>query len=292
MMSSGSAAGLRRKMLVLTYHSHHVVADEYEFNDHIAFARDLELLNAAGVEIVSLSSFVNAWTNAVRDSRGVQDSAPLVALTFDDGPIYDVADFVHPEFGHQRSFLNAMREFRARHGAAVQPGLHATSFVIASPEARRLMETTFDAEYTYLDAGSMNDTWWSPAIDTGFIGIANHSWDHVHPAVPAVARPRAVRADFRQVMTIGDADAQISTAARFIAAKTNDRALPFFAYPFGHYNDFLVDQYLPHLAEPRVRAAFSAEPRPLARNDSPWCLPRYVCGHNWKASEQLFEILL
>mgnify|MGYP000028105687 CR=1 FL=1 len=41
---------------------------------------------------------------------------------------------VIPQFG------TIMRDFGARHGPGTQPGLHATSFVIASPGARRAME--------------------------------------------------------------------------------------------------------------------------------------------------------
>ncbi len=228
------------RALVLTYHSHHVVGDEYGRNDHLAFVQDLELLTATGFRIVPLATLVDALRETQADSRSGPFGDRLVALTFDDGPVYDVADFDHPEFGPQRSFLNAMRDFLARHGAAAQPGLHATSFVIASREARRVIEDTFDAEYTYLGPRSMEDDWWLPAIETGLIAIANHSWDHLHPGMPEVAHSRQVRADFRQVLTAEDADAQIRDAAAFIASKTEHKADPFFAYPFGHYNEFLV----------------------------------------------------
>jgi peptidoglycan/xylan/chitin deacetylase (PgdA/CDA1 family) len=236
------------KALILTYHSHHVVGDEYGRNDHLAFVQDLELLTAAGFRIVPLATLVGALRETQGDPRSKASGGRLVALTFDDGPVYDVADFDHPEFGHQRSFLNAMRDFRAKHGAAAQPGLHATSFVIASPEARRTIEDTFDAEYTYLGPRSMEDDWWLPAIETHLIAIANHSWDHLHPGLSVVAHSGQVRADFRQVLTAADADAQIRDAAGFIASKTNDRADPFFAYSFGHYNEFLVRDYFPFSA--------------------------------------------
>lgn len=276
-------------MIVLTYHSHHVVGDDYTRNDHIAFPIDLRVITELGFEIVPLDMFVDAWELAAAGKRETQ-AAKLVALTFDDGPIYDIEDFVHPHFGPQRSFLGAMRNFRAQLGEEAQKSLHATSFVIASPAARQIMEKTFDAEYTYLGAGSMEDTWWQPAIETGLIGIANHSWDHLHPALPAVAHTRQVRADFRQVLNTQDADAQIAAATTFISAKTAARAAPFFAYPFGHYNDFLVHDYLPRTT-PRVRAAFSVDPRPATKDDSPWCLPRYVCGDDWKSPDALAQIL-
>jgi peptidoglycan/xylan/chitin deacetylase (PgdA/CDA1 family) len=278
-------------MIVLTYHSHHVVGDDYARNDHIAFPIDLRLITELGFEIVPLDMFVDAWEVTVEGKLAAEEkTGKLIALTFDDGPIYDVADFVHPDFGPQVSFLSAMRDFRAEFGREAQRSLSATSFVIASPEARRIMERTFDTQFTYLAAGSMEDTWWRPAIETGLIGIANHSWDHLHPALTKVAHSRQVRADFRQVLNTEDADAQIAAAAIFIAAKTGGRAVPFFAYPFGHYNDYLVNDYLPHVT-PSIRAAFSVDPRPATESDSPWCLPRYVCGDNWESPDALEQIL-
>jgi len=276
-------------VIVLTYHSHHVVGDDYARNDHIAFPIDLRVITELGYEIVPLDTFIDAWELASAGKRDTR-ATKLVALTFDDGPVYDVEDFVHPQFGPQRSFLSAMQDFRLQFGWETQRTLNATSFVIASPEARRIMETTFDTEYTYLTARSLDDAWWQPAIETGLIGIANHSWDHLHPALPAVAHSRQVRADFRQVLNDDDAHAQITAAATFIAAKTAGRAAPFFAYPFGHYNDFLVHDYLPRTI-PRVRAAFSADARPATEDDSPWCLPRYVCGDDWESPEALGQIL-
>jgi len=276
---------------VLTYHAHHVVGNDYARNDHIALPADLELITAAGCRIVSLDTLVNAFFNAAAaDSGG--DEGKLVAITFDDGPIYDVEEFIHPEFGSQRSFLGIMRDFVSRRGEHTQPGLSATSFVIASPDARRVIEATYDAAYTYTGPGSMTDEWWNPAIDTGLISIANHSWDHLHPALPTVAHSRQVRADFTQVLTDEDADAQIADAWRFIAARTGGRNAPFFAFPFGHYNTFLTESYLPsHAHRIGLRAAFTTEPGPISGSENPWCLPRYVCGHDWKHPEQLSAIL-
>jgi peptidoglycan/xylan/chitin deacetylase (PgdA/CDA1 family) len=279
------------KGFVLTYHSHHVVGNDYARNDHIALPADLELITAAGCQIVSLDKLVDALFNvAAADSGGGEEK--LVAITFDDGPIYDVDDFIHPEFGNQRSFLGIMRDFVSRRGEKAQPRLSGTSFVIASPGARRVIEATYDADYTYIGPSSMTDEWWNRAIDTGFMSIANHSWDHLHPALPIVAHSRQVRADFTQVLTDEDADAQIADASRFIAARTDGRSVPFFAFPFGHYNTFLTESYLPsHAQRIGLRAAFTTEPGPISGSENPWCLPRYVCGHDWKRPEELSAIL-
>jgi len=170
--------------------------------------------------------------------------------------------------------------------------LSATSFVIASPEARRVIEATYDAAYTYVGAGAMTDEWWNGAIDSGLIAIGNHSWDHLHPALPKVAHSRQARADFAQVLSDEDAEAQIGDAARAIGALTRGRNAPYFAFPFGQYNAFLVDKYLPRNAERLgLHAAFTDEPKPITGRESRWCLPRYVCGHHWKSSSELADIL-
>jgi len=92
-------------LAILAYHSHHVVGPDYGENDHVAFARDLDGLTDAGWRIVPLADLVRAHREGASDR--------LVALTFDDGPVYDVEDVVHPDYGPQRGFANAMRAFAA-----------------------------------------------------------------------------------------------------------------------------------------------------------------------------------
>lgn len=281
------------KAFILTYHSHHVLGPEYHLNDHIAFPLDLELITQAGYRIVPLGTIVEQL-NAGQGGGATAAShdARYVALTFDDGPIYDLDDFVHPQMGLQRGFVGVMRDFSATSGGRRQPDLKATSFVIASPEARHVIETTFDAEYTYLGAGSMGELWWDRAIATGLLSIANHSWDHLHPGLERVAHSKQVRADFTQVVSEEDADAQILAASRYIHEHTGGKATPFFAYPFGHFNDFLATTYLPKKGRAAgILAAFTSEPRPVAAGDNVYTLPRYICGHHWKTPEQLAAIL-
>jgi peptidoglycan/xylan/chitin deacetylase (PgdA/CDA1 family) len=271
---------------VLTYHSHHVVGQDYALNDHVALPIDLELLTQEQFRIVPLQELVALVTTG----RPIRER--IAAVTFDDGPVYDVMDFEHPAFGFQKGFARIFEEFGRSRDGMNQPGLCATSFVIASPEARLVMERTADPMYTWLAPGSMSDDWWNAAIDRGHLSIGNHSWDHLHPALPVVAHSRQVRADFAAVSSIEDADAQIASAMTYIAAHTRGRAAPFFAYPFGHYNDFLTQQYFPDQGKKLgIDAAFSADPRPILGGESRWCLPRYVCGHHWKSPGDLRALL-
>jgi peptidoglycan/xylan/chitin deacetylase (PgdA/CDA1 family) len=273
------------KAVLLGYHAHHVVGADYARNDHRAFPADLELITETGWRIVPLVDLIAALAG------GADGDEKLVALTFDDGPVYDVEDFAHPEFGPQRSFLNAMRDFRDRRGASAQPGLHATSFVIASPAARAAMESSFDHDYTWLEAGALSETWWAPATDTGLLGIGNHSWDHLHPALATVAHSAQARGDFRRVETWADADAQILRAQSYIAERTGGRAEAVFAYPFGHYNAFLAERYFPARMRYGYVGAVTVDPGPVDPAAGPWRLARYVCGHHWRSPEELAAIL-
>lgn len=281
------------KAIILTYHSHHVLGAGYDVNDHVAFPADLELITALGYRIVELGELVQEATRRGFWRSIATRGTKLIALTFDDGPVFDACDFTHPVLGNQRSFLGAMTDFRESTMGKQQPTLAATSFVIASVEARLAMESSFDERYTYLQPGSMRDDWWSDAIDSGLIAIGNHSWDHLHPALPVVAHSRQAKANFTQVDNSADADLQIEQAARYIMTKTAGRGSPWFAYPFGHYNEFLVHEYLPELARRTgLQGAVTTDARPVRRNDSIWCLPRYTCGHHWKSSHELSRLLL
>lgn len=280
------------RALVLTYHSHRVQGPDYARNDHVAFPVDLQNIARSGGRIVSLATLVDAVEAHQIGSRVHDDAATMVALTFDDGPVWDFLDFVHPVLGHQRSFANAMLDFRATEAGHAQREITATSFVIASPDARRAMESTFDAEFTFLLPGTLRDDWWQEAIATGLLAIGNHSWDHLHPALESVAHSRQARGDFTQVTEVVDADAQIRAALDYVNTRTGGRAAPYFAYPFGHFNRFLLDDYLPGAGRTMgLRAAFTTEPKAIDGSESVWRLPRFTCGHHWRSSDELAAIL-
>ena len=273
------------KALVLTYHSHNISGTGYSTNDHVALARDLRLVHAAGARIVPLAEI------AAQVRGGMQGEGTLVGFSFDDGPSFDFADFVHPQFGPQRGFLNVLRDFRAEVGERVQPGLHATSFVIASPQARAAMERAPDCGYPGID-GWLSDRWWAEAIDSGLMAIGNHSWDHVHHAVDRTAISSPARDDFTQVDNYTDADREIRAAGDYINTRVGGRC-ELFAYPFGHVNAYLAEDYLPLRAyEHRMTAAFGTGGRAVRAGDSVWNIPRLVCGEHWKSPEELGALLL
>jgi peptidoglycan/xylan/chitin deacetylase (PgdA/CDA1 family) len=268
---------------VLTYHAFNIAGNDYASNDHVAFAVDLAAITALGWKVAPLHRIVDALIDGTHALP-----AKTLAITFDDATDFDFHDLPHPQFGVQRSMLNIMRDFMAENPRA-QPDLHATSFVIASPEARATMDRLrlFEKQW-------MNDGWWREAVATGLMGIANHSWDHTNEVLDIVAQRNQEKGNFFCIDTQADADAQIREAARFIAGKAPNDSVSLFGYPYGHVNEFLPQEYFPRQARlpaPFVRAAFGTQAGMITPECDRWNLPRYVCGWHWKYADGLAAIL-
>ena len=269
---------------ILTYHALSIDGNDYLGNDHVAFRQDLELLTALGWHIIPLTELVRSL---IEQNTVWPDKAAVI--TFDDGTNFDFEDLPHPSAGLQRSMLNIMRDFvKANPGA--QPTLHATSFVIASRDACDILDHT-----CILGRNWWGDEWWPLAVASGFFHIANHSWDHCHDTLPRIAQRNQLKGTFAGVDRQADADAQIKTAAETIARIAPNPGVELFAFPYGTANPFLLEEYLPQQAKAGggqfVRAAFSTEPAPVSRRTNRWWIPRYVCGHHWKSSDELQSIL-
>lgn len=268
------------KIPILTYHSLRGPGDDYASNDHLALQEDLRLLHELGGRVIDLGLLVECFSG--RRNFDVLDG-PHVAITFDDGAHFDFFDFFHPDVGYCRSFFNiilASDAYRLRVGDAF-----ATSFVIASPCARKILDRECIA-----GRDEWNDTWWLPAARSGVLRIANHSWDHVHPNLPHVAQQNQQKGSFLTVTCAGDAEVQIIHAQDYIESILGDLALKAFAYPYGEVNDFLSREYLPTV-DNRVEAAFTTEGGYVTEDCCRWTLPRFVCGHHWKSSAELGILL-
>ena len=175
---------------------------------------------------------------------------------------------------HSRSLL----------GLAWLKRAHATSFVIASPLARREI-----AASALGDAGLMSDAWWAKAQRSGLMDIGTHGWNHVHPAVSEMSsRPDLVE-HFERIESDADAGIQVTQAFDAIRALAGGSAGRLFAYPYGQVSEFLANEYLPR--QDAVIAACAAMPRPVTAKSDPWRLPRYVCGPDWASDEGLQALL-
>jgi len=262
---------------VLTYHAINIHGNDYATNDHVALATDLATISRLGYRIVPLQRVVDAL-----DDPQI-DVADAVAITFDDGSWFDWHDLEHPTWGPQRSFANILRDHRERTGAFV----HATSFVIASPAAREILDRT-----CMVGRGWWADDWWPEATREGVIAIESHSWDHNHDTLPVTAQHEQRKGTFLSIDTWDDADAEIRAASDYIDARCAPHRATLFAYPYGESNDYLAREFLPnHQTAHRLRAAFTTGPAPVERTCDRWRLPRYVCGRDWDHTEGCAAIL-
>jgi peptidoglycan/xylan/chitin deacetylase (PgdA/CDA1 family) len=266
---------------VLTYHSMRIDGNDYATNDHVAFAEDLRTVTALGFRIVPASRIVR-WLHEEEPAPG--DDARVVALTFDDGPDFDFHDLPHPTWGTQRSMLNVMRDFRRDLATGAQPQLHATSFVIVSPDARRELDRT-----CMIGRDWWRDDWWPDAVSSGLMAIASHSFDHNHPSL---REGDEFAGTFRCIGDFAAAEQQIGRATALLRAKAPNDGDALFAYPYGEASDYLVDDYFPRHGERLgIHAAFACGGAPVTMHSNRWRLPRYVFGHDWKTPEDLVAML-
>jgi peptidoglycan/xylan/chitin deacetylase (PgdA/CDA1 family) len=268
------------KIPILAYHSAQVDGLDYASNDHCALAADLQMLDDEGFRVVPAAWIVD-W---LRGERPSADLERAVALTFDDGCSLDFLDLEHPIFGHQRSFYDILRDFRAQH-AGSQPHLHATSFVIGSPITRAALGKNL--------AGPewISDEWWGEAARSGLLAIENHSWDHNHPASPVVLQRDQQAGRFDNIETFAECDAEVTLAAEYIGAQTGV-APTLFAYPWGQASDYFVREYFPeNAARHGCRGAFTAHDGIVTAADSVWAIPRLVFRANWSTPDELRTLL-
>ena len=264
---------------VLTYHSNNIGGNDYADNDHVALAEDLRLIHRMGRRIVPLARVVDALLGAVPESA--VESA--VALSFDDGSWFDWHDLDHPTCGPQRGFAGILRDFAAETGAAV----HATSFVIVSPDARTILDRT-----CMVGRGWWGDEWWPAAQREGLLAIESHSWDHNHDTLPFTAQRAQHKGTFRSIDSYADADAELRQAADWLDARLAPHRASLLAYPYGETNDYLLREYLPrHAHEHRLRAAFGTESGFVEATSDRWQLPRHVCGLHWQSPQELERLL-
>ncbi|MEP6483101.1 MAG: polysaccharide deacetylase family protein [Rudaea sp.] len=267
---------------VLTYHAVNIAGNDYATNDHVAFAHDLRLIAAMGWRVVPLTWVVDALLGSNH-----RDLDKCVALSCDDGSAFDFFDLDHPEHGPQRSLFNCMNDFAAEFGTPSTSNLHLTCFVIASKAAR----DHIDRE-CLVGRDWMNDRWWLTALESGRIGIENHSFDHNHDAIPLPGIGSMQRGSFFTVDNKERADAEIGEAARLIDERIHPHRTTLFCYPYGNVSDYLSTEYFPRFGSSHhVRAAFGDGAKPITQTSNRWNLPRYICGWHWKSPEQLEAIL-
>lgn len=261
---------------VLTYHAARIEGPHYAANDQVAFASDLEHLQAWGCDIVPLDDVLAHW------EAGTDNGRVRVALTCDDAPVYDAHPHVHPQWGRQPGLLPSLQAFRRAHGPGLQPGLELTAFAIADPVSRAHLGAQLLG-----DAQALDDRWWEAAESSGLFRVEHHSWDHNHACLPEGAGGRVARGSFDVIATPALAQVQIEAAQDWFVRRLG-RARRHFAYPYGHAPEFLTDQWLPtHGPRLGLRAAWTTAGVAVESHHSRWALPRSVCGWHWTTPEGL-----
>lgn len=263
---------------VLTYHAGNITGNSYQNNDRMAFQSDLYTLHAMGFRIIPLL-WLAEWLNGQRLLDAQQ--GPYVALSCDDGLDHDFIDGTYFEYGPQISLHHILSEFQKDVGVDSQPNAHLTAFVIASATAR-----TQIADKSLKGEQLLNDYWWPEANRSPLMGIENHSWDHRHPDIYETHKASFIGVDTDEL-----AEQQIIKAKQTIDLITGGES-QLFCYPWGQYNDFLWQHFLPKQGENAgILAAFTCEAKPVNHTTSPWLMPRYVCGHDWHSPQQLQQLL-
>jgi len=271
------------KAAILTYHSQNIRGNDTETNDHAALAADLHALHGAGCRFVSLLSLINTLFDGNASNIDGKTDQPVITLTFDDGCDFDVRTLEFANFGAQPGFLSILEDFIQQYGLHAQPGLHATSFVIASPEARQIID-----QGSLFGQGHMSDDWWHAASGHPLLDIGNHGWDHNHPDLAAGQYPRG---GFTSIETMEHCRQQVVQAGEFIKGKTG-RWPQVFAYPFGESSNFIRDEFFPKYGrEHRCLAALGTQHGLVSAQSNRWDLPRFVCGRDWSAPAELLATL-
>ncbi|HET7403780.1 MAG TPA: hypothetical protein VFJ62_18420 [Usitatibacter sp.] len=267
---------------VLTWHAQRVDGNDYPSNDHVAFAHDLEALQALGLRIVPLAAIAQALVEGT-----LERLQGCVGLSLDDGSDFDFHDLPHPTCGPQRGIARILGDFVARHGPSAQPRLHATSFAIVSPEARTALDRT-----CMIGCRWWNHDWWPAAEASGLMSIESHGWDHNHESLARTAT-QAPRGAF-DVRDPTEAEIEIGHAAGVLRELRGRAGHVLFAYPYGPANDFLAREWLPRNG-PRhgIAAAFTAHDGTgvVTTATSRWRIPRFVFGHDWKNPGDLEALL-
>jgi Polysaccharide deacetylase len=264
---------------VLTYHSGRISGNDYRNNDLVALAADLEVVRKARLPIVPLRAIVDALLE--RTTGGLPER--VAAITLDDGLDFDFEDLVHPFHGPQASVHSVLRRFAEASGEPV----HATSFVIASPEARRQI-----AENEMLNYQWIGEHWWPAAVGSGMFHVANHSWDHVSRSVSPVGQREGRAGAFSFVASFDDAELQVRRAREYISRKAPNPGADLFAYPYGDASAYVLEEYFPlHGERGGTLAAFAGGGAPLHEGSNRWCLPRYCFGTEWASPEELARLL-
>lgn len=267
---------------VLCYHSWTMEGADYAGNDHVALAADLALLAARGYAVLPLTQLVAVLRGEA--DAGLLNGRRLVGISFDDGRDHDYRDLPGADGELVPSMHRVLQEADIE---VLGDGPMAVSFVLASAAARAQLDNTCGN-----GRGEWQDDWWAECAAGRILGIASHGWDHVHDTLPTVRQRDNLKGSFFHIDNFADAEGQIAAAQPEINRLCGGRALPLFAYPYGHVPPYLRDEYLPaHAARIGLQAAFGTGGRSVDADTPRWDIPRFVCGWHWRSPAEFVALL-
>ena len=267
---------------ILTYHSLHAQGFTYSSNDHVALEQDLTTLKSEGYRVMRLPALIDLYLEGRLEELAEEK---VCAITFDDGVLHDFVDFYHPDQGLLKSFARILSEATESH----LPGwehVPATSFVIASPDARAVLDVECIA-----GRNQWHDHWWLEAVEAYHFDIGNHSWNHTHPVLEEMQSEPGMAGNFFCIDREERAHQQILKAEDYLCEKLGKASSRLFAYPYGHVPSYLVEEFLPKHAD-RFKAAIATGGRYFSQSSPRWAIPRFVCGEHWQTPEGLQQILI
>lgn len=272
---------------ILTYHPIHIVENSYAGNDLLALQADLATIEKMGIEVRSLDQIFTPPESTTLLNPNL--SGPVVAITFDDGSIFDFVDRDHPTCGPQDSAASILHRSKSSNRTLRGARPCASTFVIASPSARDELDRK-----DYFGGGYWPDNWWASAVAGEILGVESHSWDHNHPSLAMSVQRDNVRGTFCNIETVGEAEAEIDQSISYISRQAGIGP-KFFAYPWGEANDFLSKEYLPKRGRQLgLRAAFTGGGSCsgfVTEASNRWFVPRFICQCDWKSTADLEELL-
>ena len=276
------------RVAILTYHPIHIVENSYSGNDLLALEQDLATIERLGIPVRSLDQLFTSPNSSELLSDSINE--PTVAITFDDGAVFDYVDRMHPTCGQQASAATVLEKCAARYKTLAGATPRASSFVIASPQARSELD-----KKDYFAGNYWPDDWWREARERRILGIESHSWDHNHPSLDRTAQRDNARGTFRNIETREEAEAEIAQSVRYIGERAGAKP-KFFAYPWGEANEFLAREYLPTRGvELGLWAALGTTEAPstgyVTHESNRWLIPRFVFGHDWRSTAELEKLL-
>ena len=165
-----------------------------------------------------------------------------------------------------------------------QPALSLTSFVIASPSARRQIDVGA------MGGRALNDDRWQAANASGLMPIESHGWDFtITPPCRRWCSASSAVAIFWRLIPSPSATC-MRAAANFIESRAGRRPSLFAYHGRRRRTTCAIATCPPSPSRFGTIAAFGGQSDYLTRDSDRWYLPRFVFGPDWNSRDSLLAL--